>query len=173
MDQRLEEFLAARGARWELVPHPSAVTAQEQAGATHTPGRSMAKVLIVKDRDDFAMVVVPASCLVDLHRLGGLIGHGHVRLATVEEIRRRIPNCMPGAIPPFGHLYGMPTFVDRMIADARAVTIPAGDPGTSVRMSTREYCRLVEPHIGDFAVPEALVLTGAVAGNRRTWRRAS
>ncbi len=174
MDERLEAFLVSTEARWELVSHPSAVTAQEQASLSHTPGRSMAKVVIVKVRDGLVMAVVSASSRLDLHRLGGLIGHGGARLAPVEEIRGRIPGCMPGAIPPFGHLFGMPTFVDReLIGSSREITMPAGDPATAIRMSTREYERLASPRVGDFAVPEALVVAGAVVRQPTLSRRAS
>jgi hypothetical protein len=51
MYQRLEEFLESRHAIYETVIHSAAVTAQEQAAIMHVPGRSVAKVLMVKERD--------------------------------------------------------------------------------------------------------------------------
>ena len=48
MNQRLEEFLAARLARYEVVSHPEAFTAQEQASAAHVSGWSWAKGVLVK-----------------------------------------------------------------------------------------------------------------------------
>ncbi len=173
MHQKLEEFLASKGARWHLVRHLSAVTAQDQAGASHTPGQSMAKVVIVKERDGLAMAVVPASSVLDLDRLAGVIGHGDIRIATVEEIQERVPDCMPGAIPPFGQLFGIATFADRAILAPRDITMPAGDLVTSIRMRSQEYRRLALPRIGDFAVAEALVAAGAVVRKPRPWRRAS
>jgi len=86
MHQRLAEFLKLRQAKYRLVTHPGGVTAQEQASSSHTSGWSWAKVVIVKERDGYMMAVLPACCVVDLNRLKGLIGHGDVQLATVEEI---------------------------------------------------------------------------------------
>jgi hypothetical protein len=60
MNQRLHEFLTARQARYETVEHAAAVTAQEQAAALHVSGHAFATVLVVKGRDGFVMVVVPA-----------------------------------------------------------------------------------------------------------------
>lgn len=82
MNPNLKEFLASRGAHYEVVPHPDAFTAQEQAAASHIPGGSWAKVVIVKERDGYAMAVLPACCVVDLDRLKGLIGHGEIGLAA-------------------------------------------------------------------------------------------
>jgi Ala-tRNA(Pro) deacylase len=157
MDRRLEAFLGAKQARYEVIPHGAAVTAQEQAAASHTPGRAMAKVVIVKERDGYVMAVVPAACVVDLDRLKGLIGHGDIRLATTEEIHAAVPNWAPGAIPPLGPLHGLRAYVDRALLDAPDVTMPAGDPGSAIRVSYAEFHRLADGVVGDFAVPEALV----------------
>lgn len=157
MDRRLEEFLGARGARYEIVTHAVAVTAQEQAAATHAPGRSVAKVVVVKERDGLALAVLPASTVLDMNRLKGLIGHGGVRLASAEEIRSAIPDCLPGAIPPFGRLFGLPAFVDRALLDGREITMPAGELQTAIRMRTAEFRRLDTFREGDFAVAESVM----------------
>ena len=146
--------------------------AQEQAAASHTPGRSFAKVVIVKERDGLVMAVLPATSALDLDRLKGLIGHGPIRLATVEEIRSVVSDCAPGAIPPFGGLYGIRTFVDRELFASSEVTMPAGDFGTVIRMRWAELRRLAGGTEGDFAVPETLA-PGAARHTGRAWRRAS
>jgi Ala-tRNA(Pro) deacylase len=154
MIQRLEVFLSERQAKFQVVTHAGAVTAQEQAAVSHTSGWSVAKVLIVKERDGYVMAVLPACCVLDLNRLKGLVGHAPVRLATVEEIHHAVPDCAPGAIPPFGGLWGLRTFVDRTLLNVRDITMPAGDPATAIRMPASELQRLAEARLGDFAVPE-------------------
>ena len=171
MYQRLEEFLGAKQAKYDVVTHTGAVTAQEQAALTHTPGRSFAKVVVVKERDGYVLAVLPASHVLDLDRLKGLIGHGEIRAATVEEIRGAIPDCAPGAIPPLGALFGLPTFVDRALVNGREVTMPAGDLATAIRMRATEYRRLSAACIGDFAVAESLAAEPAAAVRTRPPRR--
>ncbi len=158
---RLEEFLGAKQAKYEVLTHAGAVTAQEQAALTHTPGRAFAKVVVVKERDGFVLAVLPAACVLDLNRLKGLIRHGEIRPATVGEIGRVIPDCVPGAIPPFGALFGLPTFVDRGLAGGREITMPAGDLATAIRLRATEFRRLSAARIGDFAVPEPLAQMSA------------
>jgi Ala-tRNA(Pro) deacylase len=170
MYERLETFLKARGATYETITHPAAVTAQEQAAALHASGHTFAKVLIVKERDGFVMAIVPAATELDLDRLKGLVGHGELRLATVEEIGAVVPDCAAGAIPPFGALYGLRSFVDRRLLGVPRVTMPAGSFMTALRMSSVEFRRLVEAQAGDFSVPESLVAAGGVARPRRAKR---
>jgi Ala-tRNA(Pro) deacylase len=167
MYQRLAEFLSARGAKYEAVTHPAAVTAQEQAAAMRVPGGSVAKVLIVKERDGYVMAVVAASAEVDLDRLKGLIGHGEIRMATVEEVAAVVPDCMPGAIPPFGAMYGLRSFVDRGLLAVPRVSMPAGDAASAIRMRSAEFRRLVDARAGDFAIPESLVAAGGVVRRGR------
>jgi Ala-tRNA(Pro) deacylase len=172
MYQRLEEFLTSRHATYEAIVHAAAVTAQEQAATMHVSGRSVAKVLIVKERDGAVMAIVPAATELDLDRLKGLIGHGDVRLASVEEIRGVVPDCPAGSIPPFGALYGLRAFIDRSLLGVPEVTMPAGDPGSAIRMRWSEFERLVDARPGDFAVPQSIVAAGGVAQPRRRGRRA-
>jgi Ala-tRNA(Pro) deacylase len=173
MYQRLAEFLTARGATYDAVTHPAAVTAQEQAAAMHVAGERVAKVLIVKERDGYVMAVIPASTELDLDRLKGLIGHGEIRLATVDEVGAVVPDCMPGAIPPFGALYGLRSFVDASLLAAPEVTMPAGDAAAAIRMRAVEFGRLVDARAGDFAIPVSLVAAGGVVQRRRPRRRPS
>jgi CBS domain-containing protein len=114
------------------------------------------------------MAVLPACCVLDLNRLKGLIGHGEVRLATMEEISRAIPDCAPGVIPPFGALWGLRTFVDRGLLNRRDVTMPAGDPASAIRMRATEYVRVARPSAGEFAVFEALLAARASTAARRS-----
>jgi Ala-tRNA(Pro) deacylase len=155
VNRRPEEFLAARLAQYETVRHPEAFTAQEQAAAAHTSGWAWAKAVLVKKADGFALAVLPACCVIDLGRLRGLIGHGEVVLASVEEILRAVPGCEPGAIPPFGALFGMPTYADQALVGEGEITMPAGDTATAVRLRTAEFLRLAAPRIGRFAIHDS------------------
>jgi Ala-tRNA(Pro) deacylase len=156
MNRRVEEFLAARLAEYAVVPHPEAFTAQEQAAAAHVSGWSWGKVVVVKKEDGFALAVLPASCVIHLGLLRGLMGGEMAELASLEEIIRLAPDCEPGALPPFGRLFGIPTFADEALVNQREITTPAGDRATAIRMRAAEFVRLAGPRVGRFAVPEAV-----------------
>jgi Ala-tRNA(Pro) deacylase len=152
MNQRLEEFLTSRGATYELVRHPDGLTAQEQAGASHTPGEAWIKAVLVKTPHGFAVAAVPACCAADLDRIKGFLGAAEIRLATVEEMMALAPDCELGALVPFGRIYGLETVADRSFDRQRDVTVAAGDRRTAVRMRGAEFLRLAAPILGDFAI---------------------
>lgn len=154
MLKSFEEFLASHGVKYELIEHREAFTAQEEAAAAHVSGWAWAKVVIVKEREGLAMAVLPACCAIETDRLKGVIGRGEIGLASVEEILEKFPGCELGAIPPFGRLFGVPTFVEEALVNQRDITMPAGDHRSAIRMRAVEYLRLAGPRLGQFAVHE-------------------
>jgi Ala-tRNA(Pro) deacylase len=155
MIKRLEEFLASHGGTYERIEHREAFTAQEEAAAAGVTGWEWAKVVIVKEREGLAMAVLPACCAIEMDRLKGLIGRGEIELATVEETLEAFPGCEVGAMPPFGRLFGMPTFVEEALVNQRDIMLPTGDRRSAIRMRAREYLRLADPRLGQFAVHDA------------------
>ena len=156
MQEGLTEFLTARHADYRVIAHAPRVA--DHARSAQMSGWSVAKAVIVKERDGFAMAVIPAVAAIDLDRLRLVIGHDGVRLATAEEIRRLMPRCAPGAIPPFGALFGLPTFVDRALMLVREITMPSGDLVTSLRMTSPEFARVAAARVGDFTMAESVVI---------------
>ena len=155
MHERLAELLGVRGASYELVPHPEAFTAQEEAAKAHVSGWSWAKTVVVKDPVGLALAVLPACCTADLDRLKGLLGRGEIRLASVEEMLAGFPGCALGAVPPFGRLFGVPTAVDESLIEQRDIVLATGDHRAAIRMRTADYLKLAEARAGHFAVHDS------------------
>jgi Ala-tRNA(Pro) deacylase len=67
-----------------------------------------------------------------------------------EELAGLFPDCEAGAMPPFGHLYGMPVYVDACFPKAGEFAFQAGNHHEVVRMRYSEYERLARPVVADF-----------------------
>jgi Ala-tRNA(Pro) deacylase len=154
MNLKLEEFLAAHLVKYARLEHREAFTAPEEAAAAHVPGHQWAKVVVVKKEDGYVLAVLPACCRIDLTRLQGLAGEGGLRLANVEEVRHACADFEPGAVPPFGRLFGMRLFMDPSLLDQPELVVPAGDHRTALRMRTSEFLRVAEPRVGVFGIHE-------------------
>ena len=124
---------------------------QEIASLTHIPGREIAKTVMVFADDRLVMVVVPASKHVSLARLRDLLGASTITLATEAEFRNAFPDCEPGAMPPFGVLYGLEVCLDEAL-QGREMVFNAGSHRELIRISWTDYERLVQPVIGNIAV---------------------
>jgi Ala-tRNA(Pro) deacylase len=129
--------------------HPSAYTAQEVAASDHIPGKILAKVVIVEADDQPAMLVVPATERVDLDKAAAVLGAEEVRLAREDEFADAFPDCEPGAMPPFGNLYGMDVYVDQALSENMNMVFQAGTHTETMGIRFDDFERLARPAVVD------------------------
>ncbi len=150
--QRLQEFLDKHQVKYVVISHSRAFTTQEIAAATHIPGKELAKSVIVDIDGRMAMAVVPGSQRVDLDLLRDAVGAERVTLAKEGAFKDLFPECDLGAMPPFGNLYGMPVYVADSLTEDEEIAFNAGSHTQLVKMSYRDFERLVEPQVMHFAL---------------------
>jgi len=151
MPRRLIECLDENKVRYQVLQHPEAVSAQRIAQAEHVKGRHHAKVVVVKADDAHLMMVLPADHHIDLEKTGKATGKP-VSLGKEQEFKSLFPDCAIGAMPPFGNLYGLPTYVDRDLAEQDYIVFEAGTHTDAIKMSYRDYEKIVKPKVSDLAI---------------------
>jgi len=151
----LREFLDRNRIRYMVISHSVAYTAQGIAALTHTPGKELAKTVMVMVDGRLAMAVVPASFRVDLYRLKKYLGADTVELASEFEFRGRFPDCETGSMPPFGNLYGMDVFVDQALTEDKEIAFNAGSHRELMWMRFADFCDLVKPAVLPLAAGKA------------------
>jgi Ala-tRNA(Pro) deacylase len=151
----LREFLDRNRIQYLVISHSVAYTAQGIAALTHTPGKELAKTVMVMIDGRLAMAVVPASFRVDLHRLKQHLGADSVELASEFEFRDRFPDCETGSMPPFGNLYNMDVFVDQSLVEDKEIAFNAGSHRELVRMKFADFRDLVKPAMLPLAASRA------------------
>lgn len=142
---RLKELFEEKKVEYELLDHAPAFTAQEEAAATHVPGRNWAKTVVLLVDGDPVLAVLPATRRLDLDAFARAAGAKEVELADEEAFRRLYPDCEPGAMPPFGHLYDQTTFVDESLREDEYIAFHAGDHKTAIKLPYAVYEELEEP----------------------------
>ena len=146
----LKDYLDHEQVHYDVLPHPEAFRALAIAQTLHTPEKEMAKVVIVKVDQRFVMMVLPASWNVDLHRLRIVFATHQVRLATEEEMKSLFPDCELGAMPPFGQLYGLPVYVDQLLAEDEEIVFQGGTHSEAIRMRYWDFASLTFPAVEQF-----------------------
>ncbi len=149
--RRLIECLDENKVRYQVLQHPEVVSAQRIAQAEHVKGRHHAKVVIVKASDAHLMIVLPADYHIDLEKIEKAIGKP-VSLGKEQEFKSLFPDCAIGAMPPFGNLYGLPTYVERDLAEQDYIVFEAGTHTDAIKMSYGDYEKIVKPKVNDLAI---------------------
>ena len=149
--ERLEQYLRDNGVSFEVMAHQQAFTMPEVAAALHVPGRQVAKVVVVKADGKTVMLVVPASHRLNFPQVRALLGAGKVSLAREDEFADLFPDCATGAMPPFGHLYDVPVYVDEALAEERDIVFRVGTHRHTMKVAYADFARLAQPTVGQFA----------------------
>jgi len=148
----ISEFLDRHHARYSVLTHPVAYTAQEEAAAAHVPGHEWAKVVVCVADDRPLLAVLPAPRKVDFERLRDVTQAHSLRLAQEDEFKGLYTDCEIGAMPPLGPLYRQDVVVDETLADDGDIVFEAGSHHESIRMSYAEFDRLVRPTVAAFTM---------------------
>jgi Ala-tRNA(Pro) deacylase len=126
MAETIKSYMAAHHIDYALVPHPKTYNSRESAEATHIPEDHIAKAIIVKDTQGYAMVVIPGHHWLKLKALREEVKR-KFELAEETEINKLFDDCQYGAIPPLGPAYKMETFVDEQLSILGSIFFEAGD----------------------------------------------
>jgi Ala-tRNA(Pro) deacylase len=142
---RVRSFLDKNQVKYAVIQHSPAFTAPEIAASAHVPGREMAKSVMVKIEDRFAMIVLPSSKRVSLDEVQRIVGTEKVRLAHEHEFEKLFPDCEAGAMPPFGNLYALDVYVHPALTQDEMIAFNAGSHTEILRMRYADFERLAQP----------------------------
>jgi len=76
--------------------------------------------------------------------LKALLEAKNISFATPDEVWQ-VTKCVPGAVPPFGHLFGIKTYLDESLRSLERIEFNAGLRTRSVRMLEKDYEFVEEP----------------------------
>jgi len=114
------------------------------------PGKELAKTVIVKLDGRMAMAVLPASHRIVFDMLTQATGIRRAELTDEREFAALFPECEPGAMPPFGNLYGMDVLVADTLAEDEEIAFNACSHSELIRMLYKEFARLAQPKVLKF-----------------------
>jgi Ala-tRNA(Pro) deacylase len=150
MPAKLKTILDHEHIAYLAVSHKPAYCAQYAASVMHIPGKEVAKTVVLRAGKNLLLAVLPASCRINMEKMRALVG-SRVHLVAEDECSRLFPDCEHGVFPAFGELYGLPVYLDKLLAQDRVISLSAGTRTDAIRMSTFDFVNLVKPKIRSFA----------------------
>jgi len=148
--KRILAFLKENNVQFTMSQHPKAYTAQRIAATAHIPGKILAKTIVVKIDGKIALAVLPANDRISFKEYSRQLHAKKVELATEEEFRKLFPDCETGAMPPFGNLYDIATYVASDLTQNKEVAFNACNHIDVITMKFEDYNRLVSPVVVHF-----------------------
>jgi Ala-tRNA(Pro) deacylase len=150
--EKVKAFLDEKNVKYELTDHKAVMTCEEAAEVRGVSLDSGAKAMILKDTGKklalegvpFYLAVLSASKRFNSKAFKKIINCKSLRFATPEEVYQTT-GCLPGAVPPFGKLFGVPVWVDRSLGKNEMINFNCGLRTKSMSMSYADYFAAEEP----------------------------
>lgn len=155
-NKQIKKFLDDAQVSYEIIPHPTAFTAQEAAERMHIHGWQMAKAVVLKADDRFVLAVLPAPSHLHKGKAKLAFDAAVIQLAKEWEFGSLFPGCDVGAMPPLGPLYDMEVVIDPRLARESYIVFNAGTHEEAIRMGYADFARLVQPRVADLTDPHEL-----------------
>ncbi len=139
---RVLHHIAQHDLYWEPVLHGASRSSMEAAHLAHVRPDRFAKAVVLEDDGGYVMAVIPADYRLDLDGLNAFMGR-ELTLASERELGQLFSDCSPGAVPPLGEAYGVPTVWDDGLGYVPDVFFEGGDHRTLVHMNGAAFAELM------------------------------
>ena len=143
---QIEEMLRTKQIAYETLRHKPVTTSAEAAAVRGVPLSSGAKALICKCDKELVLFVMPADRRLAGKAVRRQAGYKKLRFANLEEVWE-LTGLRPGAIPPFGSLFGLATFCDPTLGENERINFNAGDHAVSISMRYADYIAAEQPSL--------------------------
>ena len=138
---------------YQLYEHEPVYTSQEAAKIRGVELKTGCKSMVLKTNDGkFVLANVAANRKIDLKKLERMLDR-KLSFASKEEVLQTT-NCESGSVPPFGKLFGLPTFLDESVLENDFVNFNIGMLTRSVKISKQDLLKIMDPTISKFSKAE-------------------
>jgi Ala-tRNA(Pro) deacylase len=139
---KLTQYLESHGIAFDTRQHQPTAHSTETAQAAHVPGDRLAKGVVLDDGAEYVMVVLPATHRIDEESLESML-HCELRFVEESELPEVFEDCRPGAVPPIGMAYGLPTVVEESLMREAEVFFESGDHESLVHVTGDGFRQLM------------------------------
>ncbi len=148
--QKIIRLLKENKVEYQLYEHEPVYTSVDAAKIRGTKLEQGAKALVALADKKPILVVISAAKKIDTKKFKKLFKVKDLRIATTEEVKQ-ITGVEIGAVPPFGDLVDLETYVDQSLGKNREIAFNAGLHTKSIKMKYKDWLDLVKPKTGDFS----------------------
>lgn len=143
MVSKIINFLEKAKIKYQSIRHRTVYTAQDKAATLKVKENLIGKTLVVKLDKDPALVLISANKNLDKQKLKKVAKAKKVDFLTETWMKKNLKGVKVGAIPPFGNLWKIKTYVDRSLINLPKIIVSGGDYNFSIQLSPSSLKKLV------------------------------
>jgi len=143
-------YLEKNKYEYEIVEHKTTYTAWDKAQTEKVKPQEIAKTLVLKIDNGYALALVPSNRNLDKAKLLKIINAGRkkngekvakkIDFAKEVWMKKNIPGKV-GAVPPFQGLIKLEIYLDNLLAKNKKIQVGSGEYTSSIKLSTNDYLK--------------------------------
>ena len=142
ISKKIINFLEKNKAKYEAIRHRTVYTAFDKAATLRVPQKIIGKTLIVRVDKNPVLILIPANKNLDLQKLKKITKAKKADFIREAWMKKQLVGVKVGAVPPFGNLWGLPTFVDQTLMKNPKIIVSGGNYNWSLKMRPAELKKL-------------------------------
>ena len=145
VSKKLIKFLEDKKIKYELLEHRVVYTGHDKAATLRIEPKMVGKTLVIKFDKGYGLVLIPVNKLLCLKKAKKSINawlkkkeqKSIKKIDFVKEswMKKNLKGVKVGAVPPFGEIWKLVTFVDRSLMKSKKLIVNAGDYSLSFKLS--------------------------------------
>lgn len=148
--EKIIQLLESNKIEYQALEHEPTPTCEDSARVRGTSMDQGAKALICFGDKKPILIVLPCSKRLDAKAFKSLFGVKDLRFASPLEVEN-LTGLQIGAIPPFGNLFGMTTYIEINLGINKTIAFNAGDRCKSIIIKYEDYQRACGGIMGQYA----------------------
>ncbi len=150
--EQMVSFLKEKNVVFEVLEHEPVFTSEQAAKVRGADLSCGVKALLFKsDSGKFVLVCLPGNKKVDAKKLAFSLNEKKFSLASPQEVLEKT-GCEIGSVSPLCAIFGVICFFDKLVFDFPVVEFNVGLHTHSVRLSSSELKRVLNPSILGFSI---------------------
>lgn len=135
---------------YQLFEHEPVYTSADAAKIRQTKETQGAKALVFFADKKPILLVLPGNRKADTKTFKKTFNIRDLSFAKPEQVFD-LTSLEIGAVPPFGNLMNLPTYVDKTLLLEEEIAFNAGAHTKSIKMKTQDFLKLCKPIINIFS----------------------
>ncbi|MDO8669124.1 MAG: YbaK/EbsC family protein [Candidatus Buchananbacteria bacterium] len=149
--KKIKSYLDKQNIDYEEIAHKTVYTAYDAAQTLKKELKEIAKNLIIKADNTYALVVVPADKKLDLNKIKKALKAKKVSIPS-EKVIIKVLKIKPGAVSSFGKLHKLEMLVDKAMLGTKKAVFSTGSVTDSVFIKVKDFIQMEEAKMADIAM---------------------
>ena len=141
--KKLQKFFEDNKVKYETIQHKIVFTAYDKAATLKIAEKIIGKTLVVKLDKSIVLVLIPANKNLDKQKLRKIAKSKKIDFVKEAWMKKNLKGVKIGAVPPFGALWKLPTFIDRGLMKEKKIIVSSGDYNNSIKLNPAVLKKLI------------------------------